>query len=313
MAQMTALRAHRRGGPDVLAVESAPIPVPGAGEGLVAVHAAAITFDELTWEETWTRNGRSRTPTIPSHEISGVVAEITSDVTDFRPGDDVYGLVRFDRDGGAADYVTVPADDLAAKPSRVSHTVAAALPLAGLTALQALVDHAHVQPGERVLVTGGAGGVGALAVQLAAQFGADVTATLRSDAVELARNLGARNVIDVRTQAFDDGGAAYDVVIDTVGGDTLDRSFAVLRRGGRLVTLSEPPAVDKTDEYGLTAIFFVVTPNREQLVQLAALVDGGQLHVEIAATFPLAQGREAFESGQRAVRRPGKTVIVVRE
>jgi NADPH:quinone reductase-like Zn-dependent oxidoreductase len=313
MAKMTALRAHRRGGPDVLAVESAPIPFPGVGEVLVAVHAAAITFDELTWEETWTRNGLSRTPTIPSHEISGVVAEISSDVTDFKPGDDVYGLIRFDRDGGAADYVTVPADDLAAKPASVSHTVAAALPLAGLTALQALVDHAHVQPGERVLVTGGAGGVGALAVQLAAQFGADVTATLRSDAVELARNLGARNVIDVRTQAFDDGGAAYDVVIDTVGGDTLDRSFAVLRQGGRLVTLSEPPAADKADEYGLNAIFFVVTPNREQLVQLAVLVDGGQLHVEIAATFPLARGREAFESAQRAVRPPGKTVIVVRE
>jgi NADPH:quinone reductase-like Zn-dependent oxidoreductase len=313
MAQMTALRAHRRGGPEVLVVESAPIPVPAAGEVLVAVHAAAITFDELTWEETWTRNGLSRTPIIPSHEISGVVAEIASGVTDFEPGENVYGLIRFDRDGGAADYVTVPADDLAAKPSTVSHTVAAALPLAGLTALQALVDHAHVQRGDRVLVTGGAGGVGALAVQLAAQFGADVTTTLRSDAVELARNLGARNVIDVRTQAFDDGGSAYDVVIDTVGGDTLDRSFAVLRRGGRLVTLSEPPAADKADEYGLSAAFFIVTPSREQLVQLAALVDGDQLHVEIAATFPLAQGREAFESGQRAVRRPGKTVIVVRE
>lgn len=294
-------------------VESAPIPALAAGEILVAVHAAAITFDELTWEETWTRNGLSRTPIIPSHEISGVVTEIAPGVADFELGDNVYGLIRFDRDGGAADYVTVPADELAAKPSTVSHTVAAALPLAGLTALQALVDHAHVQRGERVLVTGGAGGVGALAVQLAAQLGADVTATLRSDAVELARNLGARNVIDVRTQAFDDGGAAYDVVIDTVGGDTLDRSFAVLRRGGRLVTLSEPPAADKADEYGLRAAFFIVTPNREQLVQLAALVDGDQLRVEIAATFPLAQGREAFESGQRAVRRPGKTVIVVRE
>ena len=313
MAQMTALRAHRRGGPEVLVAESAPIPVPAAGEVLVAVHAAAITFDELTWDETWTRNGVSRTPIIPSHEISGVVGEIASGVTDFEPGDHVYGLIRFDRDGGAADYVTVPADDLAAKPSTVSHTVAAALPLAGLTALQALVDHAHVQRGERVLVTGGAGGVGALAVQLAAQFGADVTATLRSDAVELARNLGARNVIDVRTQAFDDGGAGYDVVIDTVGGDTLDRSFAVLRRSGRLVTLSEPPAADKADEYGVSAVFFIVTPNREQLGELAALVDGNQLHVEIAATFPLALGREAFESGQRAVRRPGKTVIVVRE
>lgn len=313
MARMTALRAHRRGGPEVLTVESAPVPVPAVGEVLVAVHAAAITFDELTWDETWTRDGVSRTPIIPSHEISGVVTEIGSGVTDFEPGDNVYGLIRFDRDGGAADYVAVPADDMAAKPSTVSHTVAAALPLAGLTALQALVDHAHVQRAERVLVTGAAGGVGALAVQLAARFGADVTATLRSDAVELARNLGARNVIDVRTQAFDDGGPAYDVVIDTVGGDTLDRSFAVLRRGGRLVTLSEPPAADKADEYGLSAIFFIVTPNREQLAQLAALVDGDQLHVEIAATFPLAQGREAFESGQRAVRRPGKTVIMVRE
>jgi NADPH:quinone reductase-like Zn-dependent oxidoreductase len=313
MAQMTALRAHRRGGPEVLAVESAPTPVPAAGEVLVAVHAAAITFDELTWEETWTRHGLSRTPTIPSHEISGVIAEITSDVTDFKPGDEVYGLIRFDRDGGAADYVAVPADDLAAKPSTVSHTAAAALPLAGLTALQALVDHAHVRHGERVLVTGGAGGVGALTVQLAAQMGADVTATVRGDTVELVRNLGARKVFDVRTQAFDDGGAAYDIVIDTVGGDILDRSFAALRRGGRLVTLSAPPAADRAAQYGVSAAFFIVTPNQGQLVQLAALVDGGHLRVEIAATFPLAQGREAFESGQRTGRRPGKTVLVVRD
>jgi len=104
MAQMTALRAHRRGGPEVLVAESAPIPVPAAGEVLVAVHAAAITFDELTWDETWTRNGVSRTPIIPSHEISGVVGEIASGVTDFEPGDHVYGLIRFDRDGGAVDF-----------------------------------------------------------------------------------------------------------------------------------------------------------------------------------------------------------------
>jgi NADPH:quinone reductase-like Zn-dependent oxidoreductase len=214
MTQMTALRAHRRGGPEVLTVESVPIPVPAAGEVLVAVHAAAITFDELIWDETWTQDGVSRTPIILSHEISGVVTEIASGVTDFEPGDNVYGLIGFDRDGGAADYVTVP---------------------------------------------------------------------------------------------------AYDVVIDTVGGDTLDRSFGVLRRGGRLITLSEPPAAEKADEYGVNATFFIVTQNREQLAQLAALVDADQLQFEIAATFALARGREAFESGQRAVRRPGKTVIVVRE
>jgi NADPH:quinone reductase-like Zn-dependent oxidoreductase len=313
MAHMTALRAHRRGGPEVLAVESAPIPVPAVGEVLVAVHAAAITFDELTWEETWIRDGASRTPVIPSHEVSGVVTEINSDEDYFEPGDDVYGLIPFDRDGGAADYVAVPAQALAAKPSSVSHTVAAALPLAGLTAWQALFDHARVQRGERVLVTGGAGGVGALAVQLAAHLGAVVTATVRSDAVELVRNLGARKVIDVRTDAVDDGQAAYDVVIDTVGGPTLERLFRVLRGGGRLVTLPAPLPVGEADEYDVTAMFFVVTPNRNQLAELATLVDSGRLHVEIASTFPLIRGREAFESGRQPDRRPGKTVIVVRE
>lgn len=308
---MTALRAHRRGGPEELVVEQAPVPVPAAGEVLVAVHAAAITFDELTWEETWTRDGVSRTPVIPSHEVSGVVHETDSKVTDFEPGDQVYGLIPFDRDGAAAEFVCVPAADLAAKPSAVSHVVAAALPLAGLTALQALVDHAAVRPGEAVLVHGGAGGVGALTVQLAAMLGARVAATIRSDAGDLVRDFGADRVIDVRTEAFDD--AVYDVVIDTVGGDTLDRSFRALRPGGRLVTLSAPPPAGKADEYGVTATFFIVSSNRGQLDELAKLVEGGRLRVEIAQTFPLESGREAFESGRRPGRRAGKTVIVVRD
>ncbi len=310
---MTALRAHRRGGPEELVVEPAPVPVPAPGEVLVAVHAAAITFDELTWEETWTRGGVSRTPVIPSHEVSGVVCEVGTDVTDFAPGDEVFGLIGFDRDGAAADFVAVPAADLAAKPSTVTHAVAAALPLAGLSALQALVDHAAVQPGEAVLVHGGAGGVGALTVQLAAILGARVTATVRSDTAELVRGFGAARVIDVRTEAFDDAGTAYDVVIDTVGGAVLERSFGVLRRGGRLITLSAPPPAGRADEYGVTATFFIVAPNREQLRQLAALVDGGRLQVAIAATYPLARGREAFESGRRTGRRAGKTVLVVRD
>ncbi|MGZ4577015.1 MAG: NADP-dependent oxidoreductase [Mycobacterium sp.] len=308
---MVALRAHRRGGVEQLVAERAPVPVPAAGEALVAVHAAAITFDELTWDETWTRDGVSRTPVIPSHEVSGVVRDAASGVADFAPGDEVYGLIPFDRDGAAAEFVCVPAADLAPKPSTVSHAVAAALPLAGLTALQALADHAGVRPGEAVLVHGGAGGVGALTVQLAAMRGARVTATVRSDAGDLVRGYGAVRVIDVRTETFDD--AVYDVVIDTVGGETLDRSFPVLRRGGRLVTLSAPPPAGRADEYGVTATFFIVTPNRDQLTELAVLVDSGRLHVEIAQTFPLDRGREAFESGRRPGRRAGKTVIVVRD
>jgi NADPH:quinone reductase-like Zn-dependent oxidoreductase len=223
--------------------ERAPVPAVAAGEVLVAVHAAAITFDELTWPETWTRDGVSRTPVIPSHEVSGVVTDIAPGVGDFAPGDEVYGLIRFDRDGAAAD------------------------------------------------------------------LGAEVTATVRSDAGELLRGVGAHRV---RTEAFDEIGGAYDVVIDTVGGQTLDRSFRLLRRGGRLIALSAPPPAGKADEYGVTATFFIVEPNRDQLDELAALVESGRLRVEIVATFPLDRGRKAFESGQRAVRSAGKTVITVR-
>jgi NADPH:quinone reductase-like Zn-dependent oxidoreductase len=306
MSEMTALRAHRRGGPEVLVVESAPVPRPAAGEVLVAVHAAAITFDELTWDETW-----RHLPVIPSHEVSGVVAAVADDVTDFAVGDEVYGLVRFDRDGAAAEYVTAPAADLATRPSAVPHALAAALPLAGLTAWQALVEHAGVRPGERVLVLGGTGGVGALAVQVAHLRGAEVTASIRSDAAELMRELGADHVIDTRTT--DLAPQSYDVVVDTVGGQALEGAFSAVCRGGRLVTLSAPPPAGKADELGVQATFFIVTPDRGQLAELAGLVDAGRLRIAIADTFPLAQGRTAYESRGNTHRRPGKTVLIVRE
>src|ERR1700754_3250336 len=287
ITQMAALRAHRQGGPEVLVIERVTAPDASTGEVLVAVHASAITFDELKWPQTWTRDGVSRTPVILAHEVSGVVSDVGRDVTEFVRGDQVCGLIGFDRDGAAADFVAVPAADLASKPAPLSHAVAAALPLAGLTALQALVDHAAVQRGEAVLVHGGAGGGGALAVQLAAILGAQVSATVRSDAGELLRGFGAQRVIDVRTEAFDESGPQYDVVIDTVGGDTLDRSYGVLRPGGRLITIAATPADGKADEYGVIAKFFLVAFNREQLTQLALLVASGHLRVEIAETFPL--------------------------
>ena len=172
MDTMQAIRAHARGGPERLHLEPAPIPIPAQGEVLVEVRAAAITYDELLWDESWTRNGLDRTPIIPSHEVSGTVAALGATVTDRSIGEDVYGLIEFDRDGAAAQYVTVPSADLARKPATVDHVHAAALPLAALTAWQALLDHAKVVAGESVLVTGGAGGVGAYVVQLARHFGA---------------------------------------------------------------------------------------------------------------------------------------------
>lgn len=310
-AAMMALRAHTPGGPEVLVYESAPVPTPGRDEVLVEVHAAAITFAELGWTETWQRDGHDRTPTVPSHEVSGVVAALGEGVTGLEVGSEVYGLIRFDRDGAAADYVAVPAADLVRKPATVSHPVAAAIPLAALTAWQALYDHAALRAGERALIHGGAGGVGAFAVQLARARGALVTASARDTDLALTQSLGADQVIDYERGDWTADGPVYDVVLDTVGG-TLHESFTVLKRGGRLITLQAPPSPERGRYFDVQATFFVVTPDPGQLAQLAERVDAGDLRVLVAATYPLSEGRAAFESAAQPERSPGKTVLVVR-
>jgi NADPH:quinone reductase-like Zn-dependent oxidoreductase len=313
---MMALRAHARGGAEQLVYEHAPAPVPGPGEALVAVHAAAITFAELTWDLSWaTRDGRDRTPVIPSHEVSGTVAGLGSGADGLAVGDEVYGLIDFDRDGAAAEYVTLPAAALAARPRAVSHVAAATLPLAALTAWQALVDYAAVEPGEQVLVLGGAGGVGCYAVQVAAILGGTVTATGRATQRDFVLGLGATTFL-----ASGPGNAAgyeaaapggFDVVIDTVGGAVLDAAYGMTRRGGRLVTLGASPSVDKAAALGVNAMFFIVTPDAAELTRLAGLVDDGRLRPVVSQTFPLSEGRQAFESAPRP-HPPGKTVLIVR-
>jgi len=307
---MMALRAHTRGGAEQLVYEPAPAPAPGPGEALVEVHAAGITFAELTWDLSWTtKDGQDRTPVIPSHEVSGMVTGLGPGAEGVTAGEAVYGLIEFDRDGAAAEFVTVPAAHLAAKPASVSHAQAATLPLAALTAWQALVDYAALEPGERVLVQGGAGGVGGYVVQLAAILGGDVTATGRAEDRDFVQHLGASSYL-----AIDDGGAAagkFDVVIDTVGGPVLDASYALVRSGGRLVTLSAPPDAHRAAELGVHAMFFVVTPDAVELARLAALVDEGKLRPVLSQEFPLSEGRLAFESATKP-HPPGKTVLNIR-
>lgn len=310
-AMMMALRAHTRGGPEVLVYEAARRPEPGPGDVLIQVHAAGITFTELTWDRTWTRDGVERTPVIPSREVSGVVVELGSGVGDFHVGDLVCGLVRFGYDGAAAEYVVAPAADLAAKPVTASHAVAAALPLAGLTAWQGLVVHAQLRRGDRVLVHGGAGGVGSFAVQLAAQLGGHVTTTVRGADAELVRSLGADRVLDFAAELVEPLGQSFDVVLDTVGGAVLDASYPVVRPGGRLVTLPSARSPHRAAQPGIEATSFVVTPDRFELARLVRLVDRGELRVLIAATFRLHQGRDAFDSGSDSHRGPGKTVLQV--
>jgi NADPH:quinone reductase-like Zn-dependent oxidoreductase len=311
---MMALRAHTRGGPEQLRYESAPVPAVGPGEVLVAVHAAGITFAELTWDLTWTTgDGTDRTPVIPAHEVSGIVARTGGGVSDLAAGDPVLGLIDFDRDGAAAEFVTVPAANLAIKPPSVPHPDAAALPLAGMTAWQALVDHAGLKPGEQVLIQGGAGAVGSFAVQLAASLGGHVTATDRGDNASLIRAAGAERVCSAADLAdlADPAGKKFDVVIDTVGGAVLDESYGLLRAGGRLVTLSAPPDQDRAARLKIHAMFFVVTPDPVALASLAERTRDGTLRPVISQAFPLAQGREAYESGHQS-RPPGKTILTVR-
>jgi NADPH:quinone reductase-like Zn-dependent oxidoreductase len=311
MTTMRAVRAHARGGAEQLRLEDAPKPEPRAGEALIRVHAAGITPTELEWSETWVdREGHDRTPTIPSHEVSGVVEELGPGVTHVVAGEEVFGLVPFDQDGAAADYVAVRARDLAPKPVTLDHIRTAALPLSALTAWQAFKEQAHVLPGNHVLVHGGAGGVGAFAVQIAKAVGARVTATASAGDIEYVRSLGADVVIDYKATPFEEVVSDVDVVLDPIGGRTAEASLGVLKDGGSLISLAGPPAVTLPEGRDLSARFFIVEPERSQLIELARLVDDGRLRVEVAEVFPLEDAAAAYEYG-RTGRRRGKVVVQV--
>lgn len=312
VSTMKAIRAHERGGPEVLQFEDAPIPAMRTGEVLVEVHAAAVTPGELGWVETWqSADGRDRTPTIPSHEFSGVVARTGPGVDGLAPGDEVYGLIDFDHDGAAAEYVSLPHEAVVPRPTRLSHVESAALPLAALTAWQALADHANVRPGERVFIQGGAGGVGSLAVQLAKALGANVTATAKADDEPLLRSLGADRVVRSVAEGLSPGDQPFDVLLNTFGGPVPTESYGLVRSGGRLVTLAQPFDQSLADTHRIRGIFFVVSPDPDELRRIAGMADKGELRPVIAQTFPLAEAAIAY-GPPPTPRRPGKTVLVVR-
>ncbi len=308
---MKAVRTHGRGGPEQLFFEEAPAPVVRSGDVLVRVRATGITPAELTWDETYQNvDGTPRIPGIPGHEPSGVVAETAADVTDFRAGDEIYGLADFPRDGAAAEFAAVRAANLALKPRSIPHVQAAALPLSALTAWQALFDHAHLGAGQSVLIHGGAGGVGSLAVQLARWRGGHVVATASARDTALVRSLGADEVIDYHATRFEEALRDVDVVLDTIGGETRERSWRVLRKGGVLVTLVSAIPADVAEQHSVRGVFFIVSGNRRQLDQITALVDEGKLKPVLSEVLPLARAREGFEHAT-ARHAPGKIVLQV--
>jgi NADPH:quinone reductase-like Zn-dependent oxidoreductase len=292
---MRALRLHAAGDPASLSLEELPERAPAVGEALVRVHAAAITRDELEWPA-------DRLPATPSYELSGVVEAVGPGVEEVAPGDEVFALTPFDRDGVAAELALVPAAVLAAKPAALGHVESAAIPLPALSAWQGLFDHGGLVAGERVLIHGAAGGVGGFAVQLARARGAFVLATASDEAA--AHELGAHEVVGAA--GFADSVADVDLVFDTAGGERLARSPSVLRAGGRLVSV----ATDPPEAPGIETAYFVVEPNRDQLAELARLADAGELRVAVDAVFALADGRAAFERSLERGRR-GKVVLRV--
>jgi len=296
---MSVVRLVSPQGIDGLNFEQVQIPAVGSGEALVRVHAAAITRDELEWPV-------DRLPAIPSYELSGVIAALGRNVSDLSAGDAVWALTSFDRDGAAAEYAAVPTSFLAPKPRSLGHVESAAIPLAGLTAWQGLFEHGRLREGERVLIHGAAGGVGQFATQLSRWRGAYVIGTASSQVVlEDVRTLGADEVIDRSAVRFEEALDPVDLVFDTVGGEVLTRSGAVLRKGGRLVSVADEPPVAVREK--VQTMYFVVEPNREQLVELARLVDEGIVRPAIDSVFPLAEARSAFER----VMMPGKRGKVV--
>lgn len=308
---MKAIRTHIRAGPEALVYEDAPVPKIAAGDALIKVHAAAITPTEFTWNSTFTTtDGKDRLPIVPSFEVSGTVQEVAPDVSDVSVGDVVYGLLNFWRDGAAAEYVAARAADIAPKPRSLNHMHAAAVPLSGLTAWQALFDHANLSAGDRVLIHGAGGGVGTWAVQFAHWRGAHVIGTASESKHAFLRELGADEILDYTSVRFEDKVRDLDVVLDTVGGDTLERSWRILRKGGVLITVAGDAPEENAAKYGVRGVSFLVQPNRDQLNQIRQLIDADTIRPIVEEVFPLARAREAYERGLLGHNR-GKLVLQV--
>ncbi|TKK88457.1 NADP-dependent oxidoreductase [Herbidospora galbida] len=296
---------ERDAGVDGLTLADMPYPHAAENDVIVRVHAAGFTPGELDWPATWTdRAGRDRTPSIPGHELSGVVAELGYGTTGLTVGQRVFGLTDWARNGSLAEFTAVEARNLAPLPADVDHTTAAALAISGLTAWQGLFDHARLTTGQTVLISGAAGGVGSIAVQLAREAGAVVIATGRARDREVALGLGATTFLDLDAEDVRDAGEV-DVVFDVIGGEIMARSTELIRPGGTLVSVAMPPDVRPKDG---RALFFVVEPDRARLADLAQRVRDGRLRPLVGAVRPLS---EAADGCARKSAVPGKTIIQV--
>ena len=288
-----------------------PLPEPQPGEVLVRVRATGVMPTEPFWDPTLhTKDGGPRNAPVLSHEFSGEIAACGDGVDGLAVGQEVYGMNDWYADGALAEYCVTKPDWIANKPRSLSHEEAASVPISALTARQALFQHGRLQPAERVLIHGGAGAVGMFAVQLAHSHGAWVATTVSASDVDFVKSLGADESVDYRATAFEQRGRDLDLVFDTVGGDTLRRSWQILKPGGRLVTIAST-SESETDQR-VRQSFFIVEPNRTQLVEVGNLLDTGKLRTAVGAVVPISRATDAYLGSFEKTKR-GKLVVSTRE
>jgi NADPH:quinone reductase-like Zn-dependent oxidoreductase len=306
---MMAVRIHEFGGPEKLVVDEVPRPKPGAGEVLVKVRSAGVNPVDWKIRSGKFADPRWKLPITLGYEICGVVESLGADVKDLKAGDEVYGMLTLATGGGYAEYAVVPVANLAKKPKNLDSNAAGGVPLAALTAWQALFDKAGLAAGQTVLVHGGSGGVGHFAVQLAKAKGAKVLATASTANQAFLKEIGADVAIDYKTQKFEEIAKDVDVVLDSVGGDTLERSYGIVKKGGFIVSIVTRVDPKEIEEKGLRGASCLVTPDADELREITKLIEAGKVKPFVGATFPLAQAAEAQKKLESGGTR-GKIVLV---
>ena len=308
---MKAIRIYDYGGPEVLKYEDVPRPKPRRGEVLIRVYAAGVNPVDWKVREGYLKDVLQHSlPLIPGWDVSGVVEKVGQRVIRFQKGAEVYSRPDIARNGAYAEYIVARESEVAVKPKSIDHVHAAAVPLAALTAWQALFDTAELQAGQKLLVHAAAGGVGHFAVQLAKWKGAYVIGTASGKNHDFLRELGADETVDYTTQRFEDVVGKVDVVLDTIAGEAQDRSWQVLRKGGILVSILKQPSPEKAAAHEARGGYVFVQPNAAELTQIAALIDSGKLKPVVETVLPLSEARRAQELNQAGHTR-GKIVLRV--
>jgi NADPH:quinone reductase-like Zn-dependent oxidoreductase len=296
---MKAAQINAYGGKEVVEInENAPMPQLSVGQVLVEVRAAGINPVDWKIREGYMKEGAPlEFPATLGGDFSGVVKETAVDVVNFEAGEEVYGtaLALGGGSGAFAEVAASSAKSINHKPKNISHEEAAALPLTGVSALQALFEHMNLQRGQKILIHGGAGGIGTVAIQIAKHLGAYVATTAGADDVEYVKGLGADEVIDYKTQKFEDVVSDYNAVFDTVGGETNARSFNVLKKGGIIVSMLEEPNTELMEKHGVSAISQFTQITSERLSRLTELVEQGVITVHVEKTFALGEAADALE------------------